>query len=311
MSTTGRVINPPGTPWSDKESRLEEVMNPFLGRWDRCVYEKAGGQLVTARKRIHDWPRLWKRHLAGTQRLGAFPIRPNGLCRFGVIDLDAHDPSIPDRHPEAAILTDFVARLGIITYQETSRGGRGVHVWIFFEAPGVDAGHLAEFLEIFADELRTGGPVDVYPSSRSTKGGPILLPYFGGAVNVLDVDFKPIPRDKLDSNDPRVIPRNRSGSYPSWPPLTWCLPRAPRGGKAENFRAVLEEATRAGTVFWRNGQPQAHEGSRNGIAGAIARDILRRGGTFEDFEAWDANNDPPLTTDKPQDLMQWWEWALK
>lgn len=282
-------------------------MSPFLGRWDRCVYEKADGQLVTAPKRIDDWPRLWKQHLAGTQRLGSFPVRPNGLCRFGVIDLDAHDPLVPDRHPDAAILTDFLARRAIIAYQETSRRGRGVHVWIFFEAPGVDTGCLSEFLAIFADELRVGGPVDVYPRSCTSTGGPILLPYFGGAVNVLDVDFKPIPRDKLDSNDPSVIPRSVSLPRRPWPPPTWCLPRTSRGGKAEDFRAVLEEGKRANLVFWRRGQPQARKGFRNSIAGAVAHSIQRCGGTFEDFLRWDAANVPPLATDKPERLRIWWK----
>jgi hypothetical protein len=64
-------------------------------------------------------------------------------------------------------------------------------------------------------------------------------------------------------------------------------------------------------VFQSRGVLQARRGCRNNIAGAIAHDIVRRGGTFEDFEAWDRSNKPPLASDKPTALKVWWAWALR
>ena len=309
MTRTGTVFNHHGGSWRDGEEQLEQFMGPFVGRWNACVYLKPNGEVVTTRKRLADWPKLWERHRAGTQRVGMFPTRPDGLCRFGVLDLDAHDASIPDRHPEAVALTNVLSRHGFVAYQETSRSGRGVHVWFFFEAPGVGVRGLYAFLRGLADELRTKGPVDIYPGTWAGQGGAVLLPYFGGAVNVLDVDLKPVPQDKLEANPPSMIPQVVGPSELSWPPKAWSLPAPVSSGKQEEFLAQIEEGRRSGQVFQVGGRLQARKGYRNKIAGAVARDILTRAGSFEDFLAWDAKNIPPLARDNPGELRKWWKWA--
>ena len=311
MTRTGTVINHHGGSWRDGEAQLEELMGPFIGRWNACVYIKPDGEVVTTRKRLADWPKLWERHQAGTQRVGMFPTRPDGLCRFGVLDLDAHDDSIPGRHPEAVALTNVLSRHGFIAYQETSRSGRGVHVWLFFEAPGVGVRGLYAFLRSLADELRGKGPVDIYPGTWAGQGGAVLLPYFGGALNVLDVDLKPVPQDKLEANSPSMIPQVVGPSELGWPPKAWCLPAPVSSGRQDDFLTQIEEGRRSGQVFEVAGRLQARKGFRNKIAGAVARDIFKHRGTFEDFLAWDAGNIPPLARDNPGELRKWWNWGSK
>ena len=304
---SGRVINGGmGEIWP-VVYRARNEFDPFVGRRDVAVYENGSGAVRSLKPRARQWPWLFEKHARGAQRLGIAPTLGNGRCRFGVLDLDAHDPTTPARHPNGLALVGLLDRHGIVAYLENSRGGRGVHVWLFFEAPGVPARDLHPFLEALAGELRRRGPVDIFPNSAIGKGGVVLLPYFGGVVNLLDVDLKPIPRDKLEANPVNVIPR---ASRPGWPPRHWNF-RPASNGNAAAFQAQVSRLRADGLVFERFGVLHARKGARNAIAGAVARDIVRRGGTLEDFKSWDASNEPPLACDEPEALPRWWKWAQR
>src|SRR5947209_7158752 len=36
-------------------------------------------------------PELWRAHLSGSRGLGAIPMRTNGTCQFGAVDVDIYD----------------------------------------------------------------------------------------------------------------------------------------------------------------------------------------------------------------------------
>jgi hypothetical protein len=261
--------------------------------------------MQTVPVRRGQWPALVRKHLGGIHRIGMFPTLDNGACRWGCLDLDAHDKATPDRHPDGVAVLEVLSRQGVVCYMAASRGRRGVHVWLFLDPPGVQARDLHAFLDALARELRLNGPVDVFPRSATGNGGAVLLPYFGGALDMLDVDLELVDRERLESNPVSVIPTS-----PAWPPRHWASPYA-SSGKGAAFRAQVAEARKAGLVFELGGVLQARRGGRNTIAGAVARDIARRGGTIADFRAWDADNEPPLATDEPEQVDHWWRWAVK
>ncbi|MFI5143943.1 MAG: hypothetical protein ACHQHM_07970, partial [Thermoanaerobaculales bacterium] len=121
----------------------------------------------------------------------------------------------------------------------------------------------------------------------------------------------PVPLDKLEANDPARIPSTSPPSPARWPPSYFRTKARGLTSHAAAFQRVQAEGAREGKVFWVGGLPQAYEGYRAKIAGAVARSILGQQGTFDDFKAWDAKNVPPLASDDPRGLRDWWNWALR
>ena len=287
-----------------EEGRTDRASDfaPFVGRTDKVVYETDEGEVRTVKARRGRYRHLLEEHFRGAQRLGLFPT-VKGHCRFGVADLDAHSPTVSDRCPDAVALVDFLHRRGVVAYLATSRGGRGAHVWMFFDAPGVCAFDLHAFLQALACELRPRGRVDVFPRTPWGSGGAVFLPYFGGKVDLLDVDLKPVTRDRLESNPVAVTPH-----VEVWPPRYWSFGQEQSGAAAE-FQQRVAALRAEGLVFEGAGLLQARLGTRNTMAIGIAMRILRRGGSWSDFAAWDAGNEPPLATDEPRSLRRIWDWA--
>jgi hypothetical protein len=224
--------------------------------------------------------------------------------------LDAHDPTTPDRGPEGIALVDGLDQSGLAAYVETSRSGRGCHVWLFFDAPGAPARDLHKFLDALASVLRRQGRVDLFPNSPSGKGGAVWLPYFGGAMNLLDADLEAIHWDDLHTNPATAIPPGRTPAR--WPPPYFSLAGG-QASKAAPYRAQLAAWASEGVAFKRGGVWQARRGCRNLVAGGIARDLVRHGKTFEDFVTWDTANEPPLATDRDERraLHHWWRSAQR
>ena len=303
--TTGDLLTHPGV-----DEEVEELstapLAPFHSRIDRCIYEKADGSVVHTRTNQQGLAKRFVRHLAGQSRLGVFLVLPRDVCRAGVVDLDSHDPAGPTRHNEAVEIVELLDRGGIIAYWVPSRGGRGAHVWVFFDAPGVPAGDLRGLLNKLAAPHEPG--VDARPDS-SRYGGPIFLPYFGVVADMRDVDAKPVTIDKLDANNPSVIPHTEPAPRASTFVPRYKLGRRRSGPSSAAFHEFVKEGESLGLVFYEGGRPQARDGWRNNIAGCVAGSILARGGRFEDFVAWDSSNDPPLQGSEPGQLERWWRSA--
>lgn len=278
-----------------------DLLRVFVPRPGRIAIEVSVGvrAIQVTRKSL-----IWNvaAHLRGDRRCAFYPTLTNDRCRWGALDLDAHDDGTPDRHADAVATVDILDREDVRAYMNVSRGGRGAHVWLFFDPPGVPVRDLFAWLTACANGLRCNGPVDTFPSSPSGAGRAIFLPGFGGEVDLLDVDLKHVPLDKLDANPPEVIPH-----VPAWPPSYWRCGTS--SGEGAAFRSLVANLRAEGTVFGPWTQPHARLGARNHIAWAVALDIVRRGGTFADFVAWDQGNKPPLATDEPGALRCKWRWA--
>jgi hypothetical protein len=184
--------------------------------------------------------------------------------------------------------------LALTPYLERSRGGRGYHVWVLFAEPGVPVGDLHLVLSTLVSRLPD---VDVFPSGPGGRGRALFLPYFGGRP-LLDGDLHPVAPETIEPDDPDIITtlaaeeRARRGA--TWPPPYWRTAR----DRTEAFDDPK---------FYRgpDGLLHARRGARNKLAGSTAKLILRRGGSFAEFAAWDAGNKPPLATDEPRALRDW------
>ena len=89
---------------------------------------KAKGKARTMREPVTDI--LWAKHLKGEIGLGIVPIRDDGTCMFGVIDVDRYDVDIKE-------IEKRIKRLGFPLLVLRSKSG-GAHLIIFFKNP-IDA----------------------------------------------------------------------------------------------------------------------------------------------------------------------------
>ncbi len=131
-------------------------------------------------------------HLRGKERLGVYPLTPDGMTRFIAADFDDHEGTLqPDqvwaevrRFVEVCEFQDFMPIV------ERSRSMRGYHVWLFFDAP-VNAGEaralgrwLFEESQLLRDEEDFSTFDRFFPAqarlSKRGLGNLIALPMCGG-----------------------------------------------------------------------------------------------------------------------------------
>ena len=123
---------------------------------------------------------LWDKHLAGTHGLGIVPIRDDGTCIFGAIDIDDYTIDIPK----------FVKKLSeakIPAVPCRTKSG-GLHLYFFFEAPEL-AGTVRSSLENVAAAIGYAGS-EIFPkqnalrADRGDVGSWINMPYQAGEHTV-------------------------------------------------------------------------------------------------------------------------------
>jgi len=310
MHTQGNVITPPlssasGVRASEGCDRARWLSDLLPGRWSSVILSTSTG-VATARIDRDRLSWLQRSHVNGRTRLGMSPVRPDGSCRWGAIDLDAHDEAATDRFADAQAVARGLAALDLTPYLVRSRGGRGYHVWVLFDEPGVRAADLYALLDAFRSRVL---PADVFPSGPTGIGNKIFLPAFGGAP-LLTHDCDLVDLEHVEPDDPAHVPcasgrADRTAST-LWPPLCWRGSVAGRPGFPAYLNDVKHLLTVGADGLWR-----ARIGARNRIAGAVAGRILRHGGDFAAFLRWDLGNEPPLASDKPEALKRWWASAVR
>jgi hypothetical protein len=119
---------------------------------------------------------LWESHLAGKNPLGIVPIRADGKCRWGCIDVDKYDVV----HVEVVIQLEKM-KLPLLVCRTKSGGA---HLYLFLSGFEPAADLQAKLREIAA-ALGFGGS-EIFPkqtqilAERGDVGNWLNMPYFGG-----------------------------------------------------------------------------------------------------------------------------------
>ncbi len=117
---------------------------------------------------------LWEQHLLGERALGIVPISEEGVCYWGVIDVDTYTVS----HQEIAARLE---QLGIPMIVCRSKSG-GAHIFVFLSEP-VPAAEMRTKLQEIASSLGYGQS-EIFPkqsevlSDRGDVGNWLNMPYF-------------------------------------------------------------------------------------------------------------------------------------
>lgn len=122
----------------------------------------------------------WEQHLRGDYGLGVIPIRDDGTCRFGAIDIDVYDGL------DHAAIERKIKELGLPLLLTLTKSG-GAHLWLFC-SEDVSAELVQERLMEWADLLGFEGP-EIFPkqsrlAGKNDWGNWINMPYQGGDATV-------------------------------------------------------------------------------------------------------------------------------
>jgi hypothetical protein len=120
----------------------------------------------------------YSNHLLGKVGLGIVPVRKDGTCRFGAIDIDIDTI-------DHKMLFSQVENLKLPLSVCRSKSG-GAHLYVFVQEPGVQAIRLRSVLSEWSRRLGFGGS-EIFPKQNnlqdSNKGNWINLPYFNGETS--------------------------------------------------------------------------------------------------------------------------------
>ena len=149
------------------------------GEWDP---NKVSQSMRTIKEPVTH--RQFEQHISGNMGLGMVPIRDDGLCWFGAIDVDNHgkDEDLDLVSIEAKVKA---ANLPLITCRSKSGGA---HLYLFGREP-LRADMVKTILTKWMSELKLEGSDCVFPKQTKLAldskgqrplGNWINLPYFGG-----------------------------------------------------------------------------------------------------------------------------------
>lgn len=150
------------------------------GRWDPAKIKEK--QSVTEKGEYSDGNFI--AHIEGSIGVGIVPIRDDGSCFWGAIDIDNHGS---DKDIDIRSVERRVAELELPMVTCRSKSG-GVHLYVFFNEP-VRCDIVRQVLQRWAKSLEVDGVDCIYPKqgrlSRDADGNQALgnwinLPYFDG-----------------------------------------------------------------------------------------------------------------------------------
>jgi hypothetical protein len=151
------------------------------GTYDRLdkSMQKGGKLEIKATARTIREPvtlELWQAHLEGKRSLGVIPIRPDGTCSWGCIDIDRYDLNM------AAVVEEIEKRKLPLVACRTKSGG--LHLFLFLSQPA-HAADLRDVLTEMAGLLGFGGS-EIFPkqtqilAERGDVGNWLNMPYLSG-----------------------------------------------------------------------------------------------------------------------------------
>jgi hypothetical protein len=116
---------------------------------------------------------LWGRHLGGASPLGVIPIRKDGSCRWGSIDIDVYDADLLPIIQKAE-----AAKLPLVPVRSKSGG---LHLFLFLVEPQ-PAAVVQQALRALAARLGLQGP-EIFPKQTTLDadrvGNWMVMPYYG------------------------------------------------------------------------------------------------------------------------------------
>jgi hypothetical protein len=138
--------------------------------------DEHGKRIGPDRRTVHSAPTLadFERHLQGVSGLGVVPIRADGTCSWGALDVD-------DYELDLAGLASRVARLGLPLVPCRSKSG-GLHLYLHLSSPA-PAKDLIDRLKEYRALLGFGSGVEAFPKQtrllEGDAGSWLNLPYPG------------------------------------------------------------------------------------------------------------------------------------
>lgn len=155
-----------------------EGLDRAHGRFHTNDRERDDGKKQGRAEVIHSSPTplLWEQHLEGKAGIGIFPLRDDGTCVWGCIDIDVYEGL------DLKLLEKRINKLKLPLIVCRSKSG-GAHVFLFTNTP-VDATLVRAKLMEWAVVLGYSG-VEVFPkqtrlASDNDVGNWLNMPYFEG-----------------------------------------------------------------------------------------------------------------------------------
>jgi hypothetical protein len=121
----------------------------------------------------------YRRHLEGECGLGIVPIRDDGTCVFGAIDIDQYAGL------DHLAIVAAIRKLNLPAVVCRSKSG-GAHVYTFLQEPGIKAAVFIEYLKKTRSQIGIDykKAKEIFPKQSKQSGGIgnwINLPYFGNS----------------------------------------------------------------------------------------------------------------------------------
>lgn len=167
------------------EVQLQQFLAIFQGNTRAAgVNMKTGGHRVDKDKL--DFEARAREHFAGGDGLGIIPVKDNGTCRFGAIDIDNHGPGTDGAALDIIKLGRAKAdkRFPLVLCQSKSGG---IHAYLFTAEP-VPAKQMCQLLTQWALELKRYLPTAVfdpaYPKQSDLTPGADGKPRYGNFINL-------------------------------------------------------------------------------------------------------------------------------
>jgi hypothetical protein len=122
----------------------------------------------------------YRRHLEGELGLGIVPIRDDGTCVFGAIDVDQYAGL------DHQAIVEAIRKYNIPAIVCRSKSG-GAHIYVFIQEPGIKAAAFIEYLKKVRSQLGIDyrKAREIFPKQAKQSGGIgnwINLPYFGDSL---------------------------------------------------------------------------------------------------------------------------------